>query len=144
MSLFKDHADVFLARVATGASPTLTVYDGKVPDPTPNPSSNPYVVVRFVFYTQTAEQAPSIVALNNDAWPLQTDAYTYSVGGSEAASRAVASQVYSRLVGYTPTLSGRTCFSIRHVDSAPRDPDETTGVAVGTTAHIYRLVTDPN
>ncbi|HEX5996949.1 MAG TPA: hypothetical protein VFY84_17540 [Jiangellales bacterium] len=143
MSLLEDHASAFLTRIAFGGSPTLTVYDGKVPDPTPDPEASPYVVVRFVFYTQGAAIAPDKVNLIGSDRPLRAEAYTYAVAGGEAASRVIASAVYARLEGFTPTISGRTCFPIRHEDSAPREGSEVTGSYVGTTAHVYQLTSVP-
>lgn len=136
---FDAHAAVVLARLRSSGSPALTVHDGKVP----GSPALPYVLVYFTLITPAAELAPDKVALTFDSDVLDLQVYCHEVGSTAASPRALATRVRAALLNWTPTVSGRACFPVRHVDSYQPQRDESTGVAVFSHVDVYQLVTVP-
>ena len=120
----------------------LVVYDGVVP-PGVDPKTSPYVLVYFATVTPGATDAPDKVGLTGNSDVVQVDAYCHSVGGSGAAARIVATRVRAALLNVRPTITGRVCFPIRHVDNQPPRRDEDTGSLVVDAVDVYRLTTVP-
>lgn len=127
---------------ADNTSPALVVYDGVVPDGI-DPRTSPYVLVYFATSTPNAGDAPDKVDLTANSNVVQVDAYCHSVGGSGAAARIVATRVRTALLNVRPTIAGRVCFPIRHVDNQPPQRDEGTGSLVVDQVDVYRLLSVP-
>lgn len=127
---------------ADNVPPALVVHDGVVPSGV-DPKTSPYVLVYFATSTPGAAAAPDKVPLTHDSDVVQVDAYCHSVGGSGAAARIVATRVRAALLNVTPTISGRVCMPIRHVDNQPPRRDEGTGSLVVDAVDVYRLVSVP-
>lgn len=134
------HASAILDRLRSGV-PALTVHDGKVPAGTSAAAT--YVVVYFTVVTPTAELAPDKVDLSMDSDVIDLRAYCHSVSGTAAGARIVAGRVRGRLLNWTPTVTGRECFPMRHYDNFQVDRDEQSGADVYDVVDVYRLVTVP-
>ncbi len=134
------HADAVLALLdADNAPPPLVVYDGFVPvGATP-----PYVVVYFSLVSPEPSQDLQTSTLAGASTRVDFFAYCHSVGANNIAARAVSARVRAALLDVTPTVTGRACFPIRHVDNQPAQRDETTGVLVVDMVDVYRLSSIP-
>ncbi len=120
-TLDESHAQVGL--VALNANPALTgkVFDGKVPDPTPNP---PYVLT----YCQVMWPRDGLgTSLGAQQVTITTTYTCHCVGLTAALARAVAMQVRSSLLNLRPIIAGRNCSPIKQDDVQPPDRDESTG-----------------
>ena len=127
------HAQAFLNLLAAApGSPALVVYDGAVPSPAPVP---PYVVA---YFTITTPDEPSVGIEDVPNW-VDATAYLHCVGGNAAAARAVSGRVRPVLLGVKPTVAGRDCARIRHIDSQPPQRDETTGRLVFDLVDVYQF-----
>jgi hypothetical protein len=115
-----EHAAAVLALLNGIPAPSPAVYDGKVPDPAPDPRLNPYVLV----YTYSTDPEPDFEA---KPWQFEMTAVCHCVGGNAQAARMVADLVRTALLGVQPTVVGRSCAPIRRVDSQPPQRDESTG-----------------
>lgn len=137
MSIDADHAAAFLALLdADNVSPALVVLDGHVPQGT----VAPYVLVYFADDDpDEAESRPLTGASQRHV----TRAYCHSVGGNQAAARAVAGRVRTALLDVVPTVSGRRCQPIRREDGQPTRRDESTGSLVQNKIDVYRLESVP-
>jgi hypothetical protein len=136
------HADAILTRLRTSGSPALTVYDGRVPSTTPLPTP-PYVVVRFTCVYQGPAVRPDASALDGDARALQVTARVYSVAASGQAARAVNGRVATALLNWRPTVAGRSCSPLRHIDQFETPPDERTGTTYFELGDDYRFTSIP-
>lgn len=130
---------------ADNTAPALVVLDGFVPkDPATQKSiPPPYVLLYFTVSSPTATDAPDSTDLTFDQRRVVLEAYCHSVGGNAAAARAVATRVRNALLNVKPTITGRTCAPIRHVDNQPPQRDETTGTLVFDQIDIYRFQSVP-
>lgn len=140
MSLQQHAAAVLALLQADTGPPQLVVYDGYVPDA----SLPPYVVVYFTGLSVEAAQDPdssdmTALSRRNDIW-----VYAHCVGANGQATRSVAARVANALLDVAPTVTGRTCFPIRHVENQPAARDETTGKLVMDQVDVYRLSSIPN
>jgi hypothetical protein len=137
---FQAHAAAVLGLLdADNVSPALVVYDSFVP----TGAALPYVVVYFSFESPPAEtdsQSSDLVGSSSrvDCW-----AYCHCVGANGLAARAVAARTRVALLDVTPTVTGRTCFPIRHIENQPAVRDETTGALVMDQVDVYRLSSVP-
>lgn len=137
---FQLHAQTVLDLLdADNASPALVVKDGFV-EPGINP---PYVLVYFGAVSPEAYDELSASDLDYTSRRVDCFAYCHSVGGNQAAARAVAARVRVALLDVAPTIAGRTAFPIRHVDNQPPVRDETTGKLVIDQVDVYRLSSVP-
>ncbi len=135
---YQAHADAVLALLAaTPGSPPLVVLDGYVPTNT----LPPYSVVYFAFESLDADDLTS--NLDWQSLRLNCSIYVHSVGGNGKAARAVAARVRTALLDVTPTVTGRSCFPIRHIDNTVADRDESTGVLIVDIVDVYRLSSVP-
>lgn len=120
----QDHADAFLAKLAAASgSPSLAVYDGRVPDG-PEPA---YALVYFYIETPDGLAAPGAVNLTFDSDVIDSRAYVHCVGADPQGARAargVAGRVRSALLNATLTISGRSCFPIRWLEGQPPQRNE--------------------
>lgn len=136
--LDEQHAQAGLAALAANpnlrlaADPTASnVFDGKVPDPTPDP---PWVLV----YTRVAWPRDGIGTSLTEQQVTVTTTYTcHCVGLTAAAARAVAMQVRSSLLNFRPTIAGRNCSPIKQDDATDPDRDESTGRLVMDAVGVY-------
>lgn len=134
------HAQAILALLdADNDPPPLVFFDGYVPDKT----APPYVVVYFAIDSPAAEMDLGVSDLTAASRRVDCHVYCHSVGSTGSAARSVASRVRAALLDATPTVSGRTCFPIRHVENQPAVRDESTGVLVMDQVDVYRLSSVP-
>jgi hypothetical protein len=134
-----EHAAAILALLdADNTAPALVVYDGKVPDGSPPPSSNPYVLVYFAAYDSETNRPLTLASQR-----AVVRAYCHSVGGNAKAARIVADRVRVALLDVVPTVAGRKCFPIRREDSQPPQRDESTGTTVMDQIDTYRAESIP-
>ena len=121
--LDQEHADAGLnLLLANSALGPTRVFDGRVPDPTPDP---PYIVV----YTTVSWTREGIgTALNGTQVTITTTWNCRCVGLTAAAARAMAMQVRSSLLNQRPVIPGRNCGPIKQWDDPmPAQRDESTG-----------------
>lgn len=131
------HAQAGLALLDADA--VLTVYDGKVPDPTPAP---PYVLV-YTTVARPSGEAGAANALDGASQTFVTRWMCHCVGESAAAARAVAMRVRAALLDQRPTIAGRSCNPIRQDDVQSPVKDETTGRPVMDLVATYSMITTP-
>lgn len=134
----KEHAAAMLALAAgPGPGSPLTVLDGANPDSV----LPPYVLVYFV--DLDPEDADSRSMESSPDGRLVVRGYFHLVGETAEATRALGDKLRSRLLGVTPTITGRSCFPIRREDSTPPQRDESTGRLVMDRVDVYRLASEP-
>lgn len=133
------HAAAVLARLAASGSPALTVHDGRVPDA----AVPPYVLVRFTFQTLGARDRPDASDLTFASRAFQVTARCYSVATTGQGVRALVNRVSVALLDWAPTVTGRNCSPMRHIDDFETAPDEQTGVAYFQLGDDYRFTSYP-
>lgn len=137
----QQHAAAVLGLLqADTGPPQLVVLDGFVPTGT-NP---PYVVVYFSVISPEAAVAPESSNLDYDSRQVDCWIYCHSIGANGVASRAVAGRVATALLDRTPTITGRFCWPIRHIENQPASRDESTGTLIVDQVDVYRLSTIPD
>lgn len=116
--------------------PPLVVFDGAVTNPTPAP---PYVVV---YTTISHTDDPTMTGLNGVVKRAHVRWTCHCVGSTAKASRAVAQRVRTALLNQRPTVAGMNVGLIKDDQDSPADPvrDETTGVLVIDTIHVFSLI----
>lgn len=134
----QDHADAFLTLLAAASgSPSLAVYDGRVPD-SPEPA---YALVYFFIQTPDGLAAPDAVPFTYDSDVVDARAYVHCVGADPQgarAARAVAGRVRSAVLNKTLTLSGRQSFPIRWLEGTPpQRTEEVPGGPVFDQVDVY-------
>lgn len=135
----QDHAAAVLAQLAASGTPAMTVLDGQVPDG----QVPPYLLVRFTFRSQGADVRPDASDLVFRSLALECTARVYSVAANARAARALVNRVSVALLDWTPTVAGRACSPIRHIDSFEAPPDERTGTAYFEVVDDYRFTSYP-
>jgi len=140
----QDLADALLAQLATapGGPPSLTVYDGAVPD---NPAVA-YALVYFYIETPDGLVAPDAVPLTFDSDVIDAFAYIHCVGADPQgarAARAVAGRVRAAILNQTLTVAGRSCFPIRWDSGQPPQRNELTGVVEFDQVDVYKFRSIP-
>jgi len=131
--LDEQHAQAALTLLA--ADVFLTVFDGKVPDPTPDP---PYVLV----YTTVERPIEGIGnAVEGLSDTVITTWYCHCVGETAAAVRAVVMRVRTALLDQRPVITGRSCGLIRMGEVLAPNRDETTGRLVMDSTVTFSLTT---
>lgn len=123
------------------ADANLTLYDGGVPSPTPQP---PYVVV-YTTIDRPSDDPDNAVDGKTRVWVARW--ICHCVGGglganpaqAAQAARAVAQRVRTQLLDVRPVIAGLSPGLIRWEQSTPPQRDETTGVPVMDAVEIYRL-----
>lgn len=134
------HIAALLAKLeADDADPALAVYNTVVP----HGVRPPYVLVRFATGHPEPSQRPGEASLVMESERISVTASAYSVGLNGDQTQAFARRVAAAWLDWTPTVSGRQCWPVRHVDSQDIRPDETTGVAEAEQLDIYRLDSIP-
>ncbi|PWR08575.1 hypothetical protein DKT68_15270 [Micromonospora acroterricola] len=70
-------------------------------------------------------------------------ATVHSVGLNDTSARITAGKVRDAYLDVVPAIAGRKAFPIRHDDSPPARPDESTGRRVYDQIDVYRLESLP-
>lgn len=70
-------------------------------------------------------------------------ATVHSVGLNDTSARITAGKVRTALLDVVPTMPNRQSYPIRHDDSPPARPDESTGRRVYDQIDVYRLESLP-
>jgi len=125
------HAQVGLTLLNANGALAGRVFDGKVPDPTPDP---PYVVL-YVSVDWTRDGIGT--ALNASQVTVTTTYNCHCVGLTAAAARAVGMLVRSTLLNVRPVIAGRDCGPIKQDETLPPQRDETTGRLVMDAISLY-------
>lgn len=126
------HAQVGLTLLT--ANPALgpaKVFDGKVPDPTPDP---PWVLVYSVVEWTRDGIGTAITA---SQITVTTTYYCHCVGLTAAAARVVGMQARQSLLNVRPVITGRNCGPIKQFETVPPQRDETTGRLVMDAVGVY-------
>lgn len=132
------HAQVGLDLLeATPGLGATKVFDGKVPDPTPDP---PYVIL-YVSVDWTRDGIGT--ALNADQVTVMTTYNCHCVGLTAASARAVGMLVRSALLNVRPVIAGRSCGPIKQDETLPPQRDETTGRLVMDSISVYSYLSTP-
>lgn len=121
------------------ADAALTVYEGGVPSPTPDP---PYVVV-YTIVTWPSALEGGANALDHRSVTCHVSWLCHCVGLTAAAARAVGMRVRAALLNQRPTIAGRSCGLIQQDDAQPPTRDESTGRLVIDVMSTYSLYTAP-
>lgn len=120
----QDHADAFLALVRAAAGlPSLTVYDGKVPDG----ATTPYALVYFDMETPDGTIAPDWLNLALASTAINARAIVHCVGGdpeAPRAARAVAGRVRAAVLDQVLAVSGWSCNPVRWIEGQPPQRNE--------------------
>lgn len=140
MNILQAHkAAVFDRLAAAPGTPPLVPLSAVVP----KEQALPYLVVHIRLWTPSSELEPDKVGFENTSDLINVVAYCHSVGGNVDAALAIAGKVRAQLLGWIPTIAGRVCFPVRHDDSTPADPDETTGVTYVDQIDMYGFTSMP-
>lgn len=140
------HAAAVLDRLKTSGSPALVVFDGRVA----NAAVPPYVLVRFTTRYLSAGVRPDLSDLTFASRAVEVTARVYSVGGGSTgdlaarSARAITNRVAAALLDWTPTITGRTCSPMRHIDSFDQPVDEQTGAVYAEVVDDYRFTSHPD
>lgn len=121
------------------ADPSLTVYDGNVPDPLPDINTSPYVLV-YTSIEWPADDPNN--ALDGVTGRAVVRWLCHCVGGNQQASRAVAQRVRTQLLDKRPAVAGMVAGLIRHEQDQPPIRDEVLGQLVVDSVHVYRQTFD--
>lgn len=128
-------------RALLDAHPHLTVYpfdDAPAGRIVPDGTDPPYVAAYFHRHFQADGQLP----IRSREWV--TRAVIHSVGGTSTGADIVAGNVAEALLDVRPTVAGRKCWPIRHEQSIPPQPDESTGRLVMDLVDVYVLRSIPS
>ena len=118
MSLEEDHAQAYLSLLAGNAN-LLHVFDGAVPNPTPEP---PYVLAYIPAIGRPYGTNGLGNGLDSASKTVTCRATLKCVGLSATAARVVAMQVRTALLDKVPVIAGRICGPI-HEDNEPTAPE---------------------
>jgi hypothetical protein len=120
--LDKAHADAVLALLTGALNPAIAVYDGKVPDPTPNVATNPWVLVYFDPGWPVDGAANS---LDGNAVTYRLTFFTHSIAASAAGGpggrRAGPRGAAERPPGHLGPILLADPLGRRHPDQPRRD-----------------------
>jgi hypothetical protein len=135
----KAHADAVLGLLHAALDPVpISVFDGKVPDPTPDVAAHPWLLVYFDAEWPIDGAGNS---LDGTARTYVLRAWCHSTAASATGARAIAGQVRAALLNVIPTIAGRTSGMICRVGGQPANPDETLGFLVMDKVDVYELMT---
>lgn len=134
----QDHCDAFLTLVrAAAGSPSLVVYDGKVPDG----ATAPYALVYFTIETPDGLTVPEWLSLTLTSVVINGRAIVHCVGAdpeAAKAARSVAGRVRAAVLDQRLTVSGYSCNPVRWIEGQPPQRNEDVpGVAVFDQVDVY-------
>lgn len=135
MNILQLHARVFLDLL--NADDELEVVHGQVTKPLP------YVAVHFAFRTPSGTNEPQKVGKEATSDVLTTIAYLHGVGETPMTALAVAGRARAALLGIFPTVAGRVCYPIEHVDGPPMQRDEQTLDNAFDQVDVYQFTSQP-
>ena len=124
----REHANAVLALAQ--AVPNLTVYDTQAPAK----PSLPYAVLRF---DSGVRERTAITATSN---MVTTTVTCTAVGIDRGQSQGVAERVADALVDVRPTVAGRSCSPLEHVDSRPSQMDSEVSPPLFYAVDVFRFV----
>jgi hypothetical protein len=136
------HALAVIGRLQTSGTPALIVFDGKVPNTVPA-TVPPYVLVRFNFVNRGARERPDASDLVMRSRAFEVTARVYCVATTAQGLRAMTNRVAVALLDWAPTVTGRSCSPIRHIDSFEIAADEDTGTDYFQAGDDYRFTSIP-
>jgi hypothetical protein len=134
----QDHCDAFLTLVrAASGSPSLAVYDGRVPD-----GAEPaYALVYFQIETPDGLTVPEWLSLTLTSTVINARAIVHCVGADPEgarAARAVAGRVRAAVLDQTLTVAGYSCNPVRWIEGQPpQRNEEVPGTAVFDVVDVY-------
>lgn len=139
------HAAAVLDRLGTSGDPDLVVFDGKVPRPPDVPTLPvpPYVLVRFTYRYLGARDRPDASDLTFASRAFEMTTRVYSVARTAQGIRALTNRVSVALLDWAPTVTGRNCSPMRHIDDFEVAPDEQTGTTYFQLGDDYRFTSYP-
>lgn len=124
----REHANAVLALAQ--AIPNINVYDTQAPEKPPMP----YAVLRF---DSGVRGRTAITASSN---MTTTTVSCTAVGVDRGSSQGVAERVADALVDVRPTIAGRTCSPIEHLDSRPSQMDLDVKPPLFYAVDVFRFV----
>ncbi len=139
------HAQAVLDRLTAQPALAGKVHDGRVRDN----AVPPYVLVRFDFRRPTASERPDASDLTFSSLAFMVAATVVSVGGGSdddlaaRAARAVANQVEVALLGWSPSVAGRSCGPVKQTSSFGSPADEESGVTYVELSDEYEFYSQP-
>lgn len=134
--MMEDHAQA----VRTLFTPSgLTPLDGAVTEG----ETPPYLLVAFRFSTPDAEAEPDKTDLSFNQTAVAVEITCHSVATTTTGARAIADRVRSALLNATPTVAGRSCFPVRHIDGQEPRRDESTQATIFDQIDVYRFTSVP-
>ncbi|MET0426280.1 MAG: hypothetical protein ABW046_20595 [Actinoplanes sp.] len=137
MNILQLHAKVFLDLL--GADADLEVLHGQVP----TGQKPPYLLVYFAFRTPSGTDEPQKVSKEATSDLLTTTVYCHSVAETPNTALTVAGRGRVALLGVFPTVAGRICYPIEHVDGPPMQRDEATLANVFDQVDAYQFTSQP-
>lgn len=140
MNVLQAHKKAFIDLLdADNVSPALVVLDGIVPVG----QLVPFVLLVFSWRTPLSVDEPDKVSLENASDVIDATVICNSVADSQQGVLGVAGRVRAALLGVTPTVAGRVCAPVVHLDGAPVYRDETTLDPTFEIADQYRFTSLP-
>lgn len=124
----REHANAVLT--IAQAIPNVTVYDTQAPAK----PALPYAVLRF---DSGVRSRTSLLASSTR---VTTTVTCTSVGVDRGQSQGVAERVADGVVDQRPTVAGRTCSPIEHVDSRPSQMDSQVSPPLFYAVDVFRFV----
>lgn len=124
----REHANAVLALAQ--AVPNINVYDTQAPAK----PSLPYAVLRF---DSGVRDRTAITAASN---MVTTTVTCTAVGVDRGQSQGVAERVADALIDQRPTVSGRTCSPVEHLDSRPSQMDSAVNPPLFYAVDVFRFI----
>ena len=114
----------------------LTVYDGAVPNPTPDVRDEPYVLV-YTTIDRPGDDPSKALDGRSGVWLARW--ICHCVGANQIAARAMAQQVRTALLDQRVSVPGLATGLIEMEQANPPLRDESTGPVVIDAVVVFRL-----
>lgn len=124
----REHANAVLALAQ--AIPNINVYDTQAPAKPPLP----YAVLRF----DSGQRDRTAITANSNM--VTTTVTCTAVGNDRGQSQGVAERVADALVDVRPTVAGRSCSPIEHLDTRPSQMDSQVTPPLFYAVDVFRFV----